>query len=83
MIRGHEVIDGGFATTFDLGHHQLHTLFSCGGRDNTDLPAESRYRQVTPMALTVTWSAEDNITATPWPIDYAPFVSPANNGLYR
>jgi hypothetical protein len=83
MVRGHEVIDGGFATTFDLVQHQLHTLFSCGGLENTDLPAESRYRQVTPMALTVRWSGEDKVTATPWVIDYKPFTSPANNGLYR
>jgi hypothetical protein len=31
----------------------------------------------------VKWSAEDSVTATPWPIDYAPFTSPANNGLLR
>ncbi|MBX3158101.1 MAG: metallophosphoesterase [Deltaproteobacteria bacterium] len=83
MVRGHEQVDGGFATTFDLGQHQLHTLFSAGGRDNPDLPAESRYRKVTPMALTVAWEAEDRVTATPWPIDYAPFANPAHNGLHR
>jgi uncharacterized tellurite resistance protein B-like protein len=83
MVRGHEQVDAGFVTTFDLGAHQLHTLLSAGGRDNVDLPAESRYRQVTPMALTITWTAEDNIRATPWAIDYKPFTVAANNGLYR
>jgi hypothetical protein len=82
MIRGHEQIDDGFHTTFDLGQHRLHTLFSSGGRDNSDLPARSRYRSVTPMALTVRWQ-DGQTTATPWPLAYQPFNLPANNGLYR
>jgi len=82
MIRGHEAIETGFQTTFDLGHCKLHTLFSAGGRDNPDLPADSRYRNVTPTALTIRW--ENGLsTATPWTIDYAPFATGAHNGLYR
>ena len=82
LIRGHEQVDDGFATTFDLGRHRLHTLFSAGGRENSDLPEKSRYRAVTPMALTVRW---DNGTASaaPWPIAYGAFCHPQHNGLYR
>jgi hypothetical protein len=82
MIRGHEQIDAGFTTLFDLGDRALHSLFSAGGHDNPDLPAESRYRSVTPMALTVRYEAGDAI-AIPWPLRYQPFVTAPNNGLYR
>lgn len=82
LIRGHEQIDTGFTTTFDLGHRRLHTLFSAGGADNHDLPADSRYRSVTPMALTIRCEGGRS-TAVPWPIEYQPFTAPAHNGLYR
>jgi hypothetical protein len=78
LIRGHEQIDAGFETVFATGPYRLHTLFSAGGRDNSDLPPTSRYRNVTPMALTV----KDGV-ATPWAIDYRPFLDPARNGLCR
>jgi hypothetical protein len=82
VIRGHEQVDAGFATTYDLGRHRLHTLFSAGGRENNDLPEQSRYRDVTPMALSIRW---DNGVATgrPWPIAYPAFCHPQHNGLYR
>ena len=82
LIRGHEQVDEGFTTTYDLGRHRLHTLFSAGGRENNDLPEQSRYREVTPMALTIRW---DNgvSTAKPWPIAYQAFCTPKHNGLYR
>jgi uncharacterized tellurite resistance protein B-like protein len=82
MVRGHEQVDGGFMTNFDLGGRALHTVFSAGGITNDDLPVDSRYRGVIPMALTVRWNAGVT-TAFPWAIDYAPFVGPANNGFYR
>jgi hypothetical protein len=82
MIRGHEQVETGFATTFDLGNCQLHTLFSAGGRDNPDLPPDSRYRGVTPTALTIRWDA-GHARGFAWPINYQPFTSPANNGFYR
>ena len=78
LIRGHEAVDPGFITNYDLGHCRLHTLFSAGGHDNADLPAESRYRSVTPMALTIA-----NGTATPWRIEYETFDDAAHNGHYR
>ncbi|CAN5723250.1 hypothetical protein BH11MYX3_BH11MYX3_33200 [soil metagenome] len=82
LIRGHEQVDAGFATTFDLGTHRLHTLFSSGGVDNSDLPAESRYRSVTPHALTIR-SGSGPLHAVPWPIQYQAFNHPSHNGLYR
>lgn len=59
LIRGHEKIDEGFRTVYDDPPYRLITLFSAGGRNNLDLPAESSYRTVTPMALTVTAEGED------------------------
>ncbi len=82
MIRGHEQVDTGFTTVFDLGHHRLHTLFSAGGHDNADLPVESRYRSVAPAALTVR-SGSGPLHAVPWPIQYQPFNHGSHNGLYR
>jgi len=78
MIRGHEAIEPGFITNYDLGHCRMHTLFSAGGSENADLPTDSKYRRVTPMALTIA-----NHVATPWPIDYRVFNDPAHNGHYR
>jgi len=84
MIRGHEQVDGGFTTVFKLGGEQrLYTLFSCGGQNNTDLPTESRYRNVMPMALTIHAEPGGSSTAVPWPITYEPFTTAKHNGLYR
>ncbi len=82
MVRGHEQIDGGFITNFDLGHCRMHTVFSAGGRDNSDVPAESRYRGVVPMALTVRHNGAST-ALIPWEIEYAGFCGPEHNGLYR
>jgi hypothetical protein len=82
LIRGHEQVDRGFQTFFDLGTHRLHTLFSAGGCDNGDLPAESRYRSVSPLGLTVR-SGSGPLHAVPWPLKYQPFTSATHNGLYR
>jgi hypothetical protein len=82
MIRGHEKIDQGFTTVFDLGDHLLLNLFSAGGHDNNDLPIDASYRSVTPMALTIHHDA-NGIRATPWPIHYQPFNYDVHNGLHR
>lgn len=82
LIRGHEQVDSGFSTPFDLGHCRMHTVFSAGGHDNADLPSDSRYRSVTPMALGVRTSGGAT-QLVPWAIQYAPFCSAAHNGLYR
>jgi hypothetical protein len=82
LIRGHEKIDHGFEAFFDLGEHMLLTLFSSGGAENADLPIDSAYRTVTPVALTMQ-AREGHITATPWPLHYQPFNYEPHNGLYR
>jgi hypothetical protein len=83
MIRGHESVESGFHTAFKLPSHRLYTLFSAGGRDNADLPQDSRYRNVTPMALTIHAEPHGSSTAVPWPIEYEPFVTGQYNGFYR
>jgi hypothetical protein len=82
MIRGHEKIDHGFEVFYDLGEHMLLNLFSSGGADNADLPIDSSYRTVTPMALSMQ-AAQGQLTATPWPLRYQPFNYEPHNGLYR
>ncbi len=82
MIRGHERIDSGFEVFYDLGEHMLLNLFSSGGADNADLPFDSSYRTVTPMALTMQ-AGHGQMTATPWPLRYQPFNYEPHNGLYR
>lgn len=82
MIRGHEKIDRGFEISMDLGEHMLLNLFSSGGADNADLPIDSSYRTVTPMALSMQ-TMSGRLTATPWPLKYGPFNHEPHNGLYR
>jgi hypothetical protein len=84
MVRGHEVIERGFDVFYDLGDLRLLTVFSAGGHDNADLPANSGYRAVNPMALTLRCGhGVGQATATPWPIQYQPFNYEPHNGLYR
>lgn len=83
LVRGHEQVDAGFATSLKAGAQRLYTLFSSGGSDNSDLPTESRYRRVSPMALTIQIEPGATSFATPWPIDYKPFTTAAHNGFYR
>lgn len=82
MVRGHEQVDRGFDVFYDLGDTRLLTVFSAGGTDNSDLPPESSYRNVTPMALSLQFG-QGTPTATPWPIQYQPFNFAPHNGLYR
>jgi len=82
MVRGHEQIERGFETFYDLGDHLLLDLFSAGGLDNSDLPVDSSYRAVTPMGLTVQYG-QGTPVATPWPLMYRPFNFTPHNGLYR
>jgi hypothetical protein len=81
IVRGHEKIDAGFDRTYDDENVVLLTLFSAGGRDNNDLPADSGYRKVTPMALTIT--VEDGaVGVEPWEIEYRAYNSPEYNRFY-
>jgi hypothetical protein len=80
MLRGHEKVDSGFRPMYSADT-SLITLFSAGGADNNDLPADSSYRSVTPMAATIRL---ENGTAqvTPWLIDYKRFNDPKRNRFF-
>jgi hypothetical protein len=81
MIRGHEKILSGFATSYDDEHAKLLTLFSSGGKDNADLPKDSSYRDVTPMALTIKFGPEGS-TITPWAPDWPSYNDPERNAFF-
>jgi len=80
MVRGHEKVDAGFRPMYGE-HASLISLFSAGGADNQDLPPDSSYRTVTPMAATIRL---ENGTAqvTPWLIDYRRFNDPRRNRFF-
>ncbi len=82
MVRGHERVREGFKRNYDGDDGTLLTLFSAGGRTNSDLPEKSSYREVTPMALDVKY--RDGITTfTPFPIDFARYNDPQLNAFFR
>jgi len=80
MMRGHEKIDAGFRPMYG-DQASLITLFSAGGADNNDLPDESSYRSVTPMAATIRLE-QGNAQVTPWLIDYERFNDPKRNRFF-
>ena len=82
LIRGHEKVASGFHVNYDGPEGTLITLFSSGGHDNEDLPADSSYRSVTPMVLTVKHDAATTSFA-PWAPDYRAYNDPARNGFFR
>jgi hypothetical protein len=81
MARGHEKIDEGFKSVYPEGTIPLLNLFSAGGSDNNDLPPESSYRTVTPMACTIAVH-DDHFDVTPWAIDYKRFNDPKRNKFF-
>jgi hypothetical protein len=82
MIRGHERVTAGFKTVYDDGDVMLLNLFSAGGATNNDLPPDSNYREITPMALTIRY--RDGIAQlTPFEIDYARYNDPQHNAFFR
>ncbi len=81
MVRGHEKTNQGFKSVYPLSKYSLLTLFSAGGRDNQDLPSESSYRSVTPMALTVRLNGAAT-TVTPWEIDFGRYNDPERNAFF-
>jgi hypothetical protein len=82
MVRGHERVCAGFKTTYDDAEATLVTLFSAGGTSNAELPATSNYREVTPMALTVTHRG--GVTnLTPFAIDYGRYNDAKLNGFFK
>lgn len=80
LVRGHEKIDAGFKTMYgDVA--SLLSLFSAGGAENNDLPADSSYRSVTPMAATIRLEG-GTAQVTPWVIDYKRFNDPKRNRFF-
>jgi hypothetical protein len=80
LVRGHEKVDAGFRPMYGE-QASLITLFSAGGADNNDLPEESSYRAVTPMAATIRVEA-GTVQVTPWLIDYERFNDPRRNRFF-
>jgi hypothetical protein len=82
MVRGHEKINEGFRVMYDDPQAQLMTVFSSGGKNNGDLPAQSGYRSVTPMALTMRHHA--GVTeVVPFELDYGRFNDPKYNAFFE
>ncbi len=81
LIRGHEKIADGFRSVYPDNRVTLLNLFSAGGADNADLPEDSSYREVTPMALTIHIDG-DSKKVTPWAIDYKSYNDPRRNAFY-
>lgn len=82
LVRGHEKVDEGFRRVYDDANQLLITLFSAGGSDNKDLPADSSYRSVTPMAMTIKYK-DGKSEIIPWKIDYARYNSPDTNKFFE
>ena len=82
MIRGHEKTNAGFAQSIDDEQVKVYTLFSAGGATNEDLPQDSSYRTVTPMALTIRTDA-NGLEIVPWTPDYATYNAPDKNAFFR
>jgi hypothetical protein len=82
MIRGHEKVVSGFQRTYDDEQAKLFTLFSSGGTSNLDLPSDSSYREVTPMALTIE-HGPDGTKVVPWAPDYTSYNDPARNAFFK
>ncbi len=82
LIRGHEKVVEGFSAPYDDDLGRLLTVFSAGGKDNNDLPAESTYREVTPMALTI---KHDGATAeiVPWVPSWKSYNDPERNAFFK
>jgi hypothetical protein len=80
LVRGHEKVNAGFKNVYRDEDIRLFTVFSAGGIDNDDIPPDSNYRDVRPMALTIT-RTNGEIKAVPWAIDYARYQSPELNAF--
>src|SRR6185295_14667649 len=82
LVRGHEKIDEGFRRVYDDETQLLISLFSAGGADNEDLPEDSSYRSVTPMAMTVKFK-DEKAEIVSWEIDYQRYNEPELNGFFQ
>lgn len=82
LVRGHEKINAGFKDHYPKDDVRLLTVFSAGGVANDDLPEDSNYRDVRPMALTIQRTAGET-KVTPWAIDYRAYQDPQRNAFFR
>ncbi len=79
LVRGHEKVNAGFKNVYDADSDiRLLTVFSCGGVANEDLPSDSNYRDVRPMALTIT-KTNGEVRINPFAIDYRRYQDPERN----
>lgn len=82
IVRGHEKVNEGFRRTYDDPEQLLITLFSAGGMNNDDLPKESGYRTVTPMAMTIRHK-DGKSEISPWKVDYTRWNDPEKNAFFK
>ena len=82
IFRGHEKVEEGFRHVYDHPNVSLFTVFSSGGAENQDLPEDSSYREVTPMAATLRYK-DGKSEVKPFLIDYQSFTTPARNKFYQ
>jgi hypothetical protein len=82
LVRGHEKIVEGFVASYDDEHGRLLTVFSAGGAENADLPDTSTYREVTPMALTITHDGRE-ARVVPWSPDWRSYNDPERNAFFK
>jgi hypothetical protein len=82
LVRGHEKVNEGFKRTYDDPEQLLITLFSAGGTKNDDLPRESGYRTVTPMAMTIRHK-DGQSEVVPWRVDYERYNDPERNAFFK
>lgn len=83
LVRGHEKVEEGFRRIYEDDAGLLISLFSAGGEDNRDLPPNSSYRSVTPMAMTLRRSASGETTITPFAIDWRSYNDPDRNAFHQ
>lgn len=82
IFRGHEKVEEGFRQTYAEDAVSLFTVFSSGGAENNDLPPDSSYRSVTPMAVSLRYK-DGKSEVTPFVIDYKSFNEAGRNGFYQ
>jgi len=82
LCRGHEKVNAGFRDMYPKDDIRLLTVFSAGGVANDDIPEDSNYRDVRPMALTIK-NIGGETTVTPWAIDYRSYQNPDLNAFFK
>jgi hypothetical protein len=82
IFRGHEKVEEGFRQSYADDGATLFTIFSSGGATNDDLPTDSSYRTVEPMAASLRFK-DGKGEVTPFVIDYESFNDPARNKFYQ